>query len=258
MKAHFKYAFKEGFHVRGVVFFAILAFNLVFVTLGALDLLHIAAIITGLSLSGVGIAVMVIFNIISDVNIIRRMFTSPGAYLYALPPVSRTKMLFASICAITVWDVVSMTVAITGVVWQSLILAGSFVDVWGYFQSFPSFVLLDYSVILFGIGGILSIVAGYMYFIAFIIFCIVLYRSVFYQKRLGVLFTALIATGVIYLSSLSNFLLFPFAYIHYYWGFFQISLSPPAGTIAYGILILLQAAALFFISGRLMERKLNI
>ena len=254
MKAQFKYAFLSGLHIRGIVFAVILIINLFFVLLGLLGLLPVPAMIAGVALSGVGISVMTITNIISDIGIIRRLFAAPGAYLHALTPTHRGKTLLASVAAIAVMDVVSMTVVTTGVTWQGLMLAGRYVDIWRFIQNFHMF---DGSYIAFMSGVFLTTIAGYLLVLMFITACITVKRSIFYQKSTGVLLTALCAIGVLYVFSLSNFLLVPFGYVSRDFWFFTINIDGP-GTIAYGILTLIQAFALYLVSAKLMERKLNI
>ena len=254
MKAQFKYAFLDGLHVRGYVFLVIFVINFVGVVFGALGLLPLAALITLVSLSGVGIAVMSIVNLVSDIGVIRRLFSAPGAYLYALTPIHRGKTLLASIAAIAVMDVVSMTVAITGVTWLSLVLAGNFVDIWGFFQNF-SFPVFPYTIYI--IGSILAVAGGYFLLLMFITACIAVRRSVFYQKRAGGILTALTALGAFYAISISNLLLAPFGVVSRDLWFFTVHIGGP-GQLAFGILTFIQAFALFYISARLMERKLNI
>ena len=254
MKAQFKYTFINGLYVRGTIFAVIFLINLVFITLGALGLLPLAAMITGVSLSGVAVGVMSVTNIVSDIGILRRLFSAPGAYLHALTPSPRWKILLASVLAILVMDVVSMTVAITGVTWMSLILAGNFYDITSLFRYLS---LIDVPVVLYGIGSILSVIAGYLLFLMIILSCIVVKKSVFYQKRGGVFFTVLFVIGVLYLLSLSQFLLAPFGHISRDWWYFTVHIGG-AGVIAYGILTFIQATALFLASAHLMERKINI
>ena len=254
MKAQFKYAFISGLHIRGIVFAVILIINLFFIILGLLGLSPLPAMITGVALSGMGISVMTITNIISDIGIIRRLFAAPGAYVYALTPTHRGSTLLASVAAIAVMDIVSMTVVTTGVTWQGLMLAGRYVDIWGFIRNFHIF---DGSYFAFITGVVLTTFAGYLLVLMFITACIVVKRSIFYQKSAGVLLTALCAIGALYVFSLSNFLLVPFGYVSRDLWFFTVSIDGSA-SIAYGILTLIQAFALFLVSAKLMERKLNI
>jgi hypothetical protein len=254
VKAQFKYTFLSGLNVRGITFVVIFLMNLVFVTLGALGLLPLAALITGVSLSGVAVSVMAITNVVSDIGIFRRLFAAPGAYLHALTPSPRWKTLLASVLAILIMDIVSMTVAITGVTWMGLLLAGTFFDVAGFLRNFTS---IDASAIMYGIGSVLGIIGGYLLLLMIILSCIVVKKTVFYQKRAGGFLTALFALGIIYLLSLTSFLIAPFGYVTRDLWYFTIHIGGP-GIIAYSILIIIQAFALFFVSANLMERKLNI
>jgi len=254
VKAQFKYTFINGLHVRGTIFAVVFLVNLVFVTLGALGLLPLAAMITGVSLSGVAVGVMSITNIVCDIGIFRRLFAAPGAYLHALTPTPRWKTLLAGVLAILIMDVISMTIVITGVTWMALILAGNFYD----FSNLVRYMsLIDVPVVLYAIGSVLSVVAGYLLLLMIILSGIVVKKSVFYQKRGGALFTALFIIGVIYILSISQLLLAPFGSVSRDWWYFTVHIGG-AGVIAYGILTFIQATALFLVSAHLMERKLNI
>ena len=254
MKVQFKYALLAGLYIRKNVFIVIFIFNLVMVCLGALSLLPLPLLITAIALSGIGVSVMTITSIISDVGIIRQMLATPRAYLQMLTPASRYKTLIANLLAIAVLDIVSMTVAITGVTWLSLLLAGRFFDVFNFISNFT---LFNISLVAYAIGSLISSISGYLLLIIIIIGCIVVRKSIFYQKRAGGLLTALVTIGVFYLISLSYLLLAPFGTVTRVWGNFVVSLGS-TGSIAFGILTFIQVAVLVFITGRLMERKLNI
>jgi hypothetical protein len=254
VKAQFKYAFKAGFHIRGYEFIVILIFNLISVVLGLLGLLPLAALITVVSLSGTAVAVMAITNIISDIGIFREMLSSPRAYLQALTPAPRYKTLIANILVISIYDIISMAVAITGVTLISFILAGTFFDVFGLIRGFTETQFLD---VAFGLGVALTVFARYLLLLMFIISIVVVRKSIFYQKRAGGFFTVLVAIGAVYVSSISQFLLAPFGILSRFSVFYIISLGR-SGIIAYGILILIQVTVLLLVTSRLMERKLNI
>jgi hypothetical protein len=236
------------------VFLFIFLLNLVFVILGSLGLLPLAAQITAVSLSSTAIGVMTIFNVISDISIIRRLFVAPGAYLYALTPVPRVKALAASVITMTLMDIVTMTVSIVGVTWLALMLSGNYFDYSSFVLNSSWLSMID---ILFILVYIAMGVAGYLLVIMFILFCVTAKRSLFYQKPAGGLLTVLLALGTMYVFSLTPFLLVPFAYVSRWGLFFSITLSR-TGQIMYTLLIIIQAATLFIITSRLMERKLNI
>ena len=124
MKAQFKYAFFAGLHIRGIVFAVIMVMNLAFIIPGLIGVLPQAALITGVSLSGVAIAVMMAVNIVGGISIMRRMYSAPIAYLHALTPGPRWKMLLASVITMIAMDIITMAAAIFCVVLASFNLAG--------------------------------------------------------------------------------------------------------------------------------------
>ena len=254
MKAQFKYTFLEGLHARCGVFAVIFIMNLVFILLGSLGMLPYAAQIVAVSLGGTAIAVMFIVNIISDVSIIRRMYSAPRGYLYALTPVPRRKTLLASLITMAVMDIVTMAVAIASVVWTSLILAGNYYSVWGVVRDAIS---SNTSEVLFGLWYVALLIIGYLLIMIFIMFCITIRKSVFYNKPAGGIMTALLGVATFYIGTLMTFVLAPFGTVYRSGMFFNITIGR-AGLIAYVFLILIQAAALFYITSDLMERKLNI
>ena len=255
MKAQFKYSFLNGVHARIYVFAVIFLMHLVFLVFAAFGALPLPAQITAVSLSGTAIAVMAIVNVISDVSIIRQMFGVPKAYLYALTPVPRKKALLANVIAMLVMDVVTMAVSIFGVTLLSLNLASNYQDdLWMYMregmQTYSAEILYAFWFIALGI-------ASYLLVMTFIIFCVTLKRSVFYQKSFGRALTVLLSLGVLYIFNLSQFALAPFSNITR-WGMFFTLWIGGGGIIAWVILLLIQAAALFVVTSKLMERKLNI
>ena len=254
MKAQFKYAFLSGFHTRVYVFAVIFLMDLAFVVLGSLGLLPLAAQITAVSLSGTAVAVMAVFNIISDVGIARRMYAAPGAYLHALTPAPRANLLAASVVSMTVMDIVTMVFPIIGVTWLSLILSGNYVDLGAFLGGTPWLTL---SHVLFILLSIALGIAGYLMLLLFVLFCVTVRRSVFYQKPAGGLLTGLLGVGAFYVLSLSAFILAPFGHV-YRWGlFFNIALNG-TGQVLYTVLVFAHAAALFAVTSKLMERRMNI
>jgi len=252
VKAQFKYAFRTGLHVRGLVFAIIFVMNLVFIILGALGWLPFAAQVTAVALGGVAIGVMTIFNIISDVSILSRMFTVPGAYLHALTPAPRKQILLSSVITMMILDIVTMAVVITGEVLLSLNLAGSSVGsvVWTAIRTnLPS--LIEWLLPLAGL------IVGYLLVVMIILSGITLGKSVFYQKKAGGLMTAVAILAIIYVFSVSPMILAPLGTVSRFGFFFTVTLGT-AGTAMYILLTLIQTAVLFVLTSKLMERKLNI
>jgi len=252
MKAQFKYAFRAGLSLRLPVFAVIFIMFLVFVALGSLGLLPFAAHVTAVSLGGTAIAVMMAFNIVGDVSIARRMFAAPGAYLYALTPVPRRQMLLSSVIAMAAMDVVTMAAVITGEVILSLNLAGGIGDI--VWTSIIRASALD---VLLGIWAAVCVTAGYLLIMMVILFCISARKSLLYNKPAGGLLTAALAAGIAFVINLSPFLLAPFGEISRFYVFFTITLGR-VGSVLFVLLMLIEAAALFVLTSKLLERKVNI
>ena len=253
MKAQFKYAFITGLYIRGITFAVIFIMDTVFITLGTLGLLPIPALITAVSLGGVAIAAMVTVNIASDVIIARRMFAPVEAYLYLLTPVPRRKMLFAGVITMLVMDFVTTVFVITSEVWMSFNLTG-LKEMVGHivlaFRSNPSAVLCV-------ISAALLITAGYLLVIMIILFCVTAKKSIFYKTPASGLLAFLLACACFYCVSLLLLVLAPFGSVQRYGIFIIITLGGSALPF-FILLLLLEAAGLFIVTSKLMERRMNI
>ena len=260
MKAQFKYTILDGLRVRGGIFAVVFLMNLVFIVLGAAGLLPTAAKITAVSLSGVALSVIIIVNIVGDIKIIRRMFAAPGAYLYALTPVPRRKILAANMISMMIMDIVTTAVSIASVSWIAIDMSGDFMgeSVWEMIRS--SAYLSDWwHYILQALLFVALLVAGYLLVMMFIVAVISVRRSLFYQKRAGGVLTALTAVAAVYAMSLTNFLMIPFAAVSRWGMYFTITIAPGGiGLAMYVLLTVIQVAALFMVASNLMERRMNI
>jgi hypothetical protein len=252
MKAQFKYAFKTGLTFRGAAFTVIFAINAVFIFLGSLGLLPFAAKVTAVSLGGVAISVMLVFDIIGDIAIIRRMFSVPEAYLYALTPSPRREILLASVIVAAILDIVTMAVVITAEVWLSFILAGE--EVW---RNVRDFINANGSYLLYGLWYVLLLAAGYLLLMMIILFCITAKKSIFYTIPASGLLAFLLGCVCCYIVSLLQLVLFPFGSVDRY-GLLIILMLGNNALPFYALLTLLEAAALFVITSKLMERKINL
>ena len=253
MKAHFKYALRSGLYLRGPVFAVIFVMNTVFIAFSAFGALPFAAHVTAISLGGTAIAVMMAFNIVSDISICRRMFAAPGAYMYALSTTPRREVLLSSVIVVTVLDVLTMTFAIIAEVVLSVSLAGGNVlkIILGSLRGLAASDWIN--ILLFAA----LIAAVYILIFMIILFCVTMKKSVFYGTRAGGLLTALLAAATVYVWSLTSFLLAPFGYIVRNGMFFTVMIGR-TGMAACVILLLIESSALFIVTSRLMERKLNI
>jgi len=252
MKAQFKYAFLAGLHTRGPVFGVIMIMNLVFIALGSAGWLPFAASVTAVSLGGVAIAVMMAFNIISDVSVAGHMFSAPSAYIFALSPSPRGKTLFAGVVTMALMDIATMAAVIASEAALSFNLAGEPAGLLvreAFSQNAAAFAQ--------GLYLTLLLIAGYLLTLMIIMACVAAGKSLFYGKRGGKLLTALFAIGIIYVVSASPLLLAPLGGVSRFGPFFTITLGQ-AGLVCYVVLLLVQAAALFVLTARLLERKINI
>jgi hypothetical protein len=252
MKAQFKYAFKSGLTFRGIAFAVIFVMDAVFIALGSLGLLPSAAQITAVSLGGVAISVMMVFDIIGDIAILRRMFSAPEAYLYALTPVPRRKILLASVIVAAVLDIVTMAVVIAAETWLSFILAG--VEVW---QNLINYISANSSDLLYWLWLVPLLAAGYLLLMMVILFCITAKKSALYRLPASGLLAFLLACACFYVVSLLQLALIPFAAISRYG--LVITLNLTRNALPFWVLLtLLEATGLFVITSKLMERKINL
>jgi len=180
------------------------------------------------------------------------MFAGPGAYLQALTPAPRRKILLASVITMTLMDIISMAVVITGEVLMSFNLAGEGVGamVWQALRANAS----EYMSVLLSIALLIS---GYLLIMMVIMFCISVRKSMLYNKPAGGWLTALLALGISYAISLSSFIVAPFGVVSRFGMFFTITIGG-MGLLACTLLILIEAAALFILTSKLLERKVNI
>jgi hypothetical protein len=252
MKAQFKYTFITGLSFRGAAFAFIFVMDAVFITLGSLGLLPFAAQVTAVSLGGVAISVMLVFDIIGDIAIIRRMFVTPEAYLYALTPAPRREILLASVVVTAILDIVTMAVVITAEVWLSFILAGE--EVW---QTVWSFISTNSSAFLQGLWLVPLLVAGYMLLIMVILFCITAKKSILFKVPASGLLAFILACACFYCISLLQLVLLPFGTVERYGLLILLTIGNNALPF-YAMLMLLEAVALFVITSKLMERKINL
>ncbi|MCL2006960.1 MAG: hypothetical protein FWG77_02640 [Treponema sp.] len=257
MKAQFKYAFLNGIHLRGPAFAVILTVNLVFIILRSVDMLPFAALITGISLSGVGIAVMLVFNIISDVSMISGMFTAPGAYLMALTPVHRRKNLIANVTVMSLMDLITMGIVIVCTTFLAVNTAEflGFSDIWGIIMMY---IREDPTILRNGVYSILMLISGYLLTMSIILFCITARRSFLFTKPVPGLLTFLLGCLCFYAVSLSQLLLAPLGTVDRYTVFITISLGYDAIFPTYFLLLLLPAAGLFIVTSNLIEKRINI
>ena len=247
------YAFRAGASPRLIVFAVILVMNLAFIIPGLFGVLPTAALITAVSLSGTAIGVMAVFNIIGDISIGNTMFSASGATFYALTPAPRRNTLLASVIAMTVMDFITMALSITAVVILSITLGNQFTD-FSVWEAMRGNIGIDTQNVLVPLALLLTF---YLFIMMLIMFCRTVRKSVLYNKHAGGFLTFLIAFGIFYLSSASALLLAPFGTVTRIYMFFTVTVGL-FGMGMYALLLLIFAAVMFYLTSRLMERKMNI
>lgn len=250
MITQYKYAFRHGAVLRVTTFGIVFAVNLVFGALAYFGVLGFAASVTAVSLSGVGLSVVIIMNIITGAMSIKSVLGSTSGYIYALAPVKSSRILFARLSAIVVQDVFTLAVSIYGTVWLSFYLAGVEHEFLG---STIEGVQVSPEVFKSMILGL----AFYAFIYMFVIFCAVLKKSILFNKKAKSLLTLLCGLGIFWILSLVDFIMFPFALVERWFIFFNLTLYSTFGTVLYVMLILAKTAVLFIAASRLMDRRMN-
>ncbi|MCL2264525.1 MAG: hypothetical protein FWC22_00670 [Treponema sp.] len=253
MKTQFKYAIKAGLFFRGPAFAVIFIMNTVFIILGSLGLLPLPAHITAVSLCGVSIAVMFAANIAGDVSIGRRMFLAPGAYLDMLTPVPRWKILLASIITMTVMDVITLTCVIVAQVWLSFNMIGNDMH-----QMFWSGVLAHGAHLFHILWFILLAIVSYILLLTVIIFCVTMKKSIFFKLPASGFLAVLLAFACFYVISLLQLVMIPFSEVQRHLFIIYLTVNSPAAIPFYVLFTLLEAAGLFVLTSKLLERRINL
>ena len=255
MKAQYKYLFKGGLYARGPVFAVILLIDIIFIVLGALGLLPLAARIVAVSLGGWGIVVMFIINIIDDVGIFRNMVSAPDAYLRALTPAPRRNALLAGVTAMLAMDTVTLAAVIIGEVWMGMNLAGQ--GMFSMISSQLASVGAVSGIIYYAFHTFLSWAAGYLLIMMLIMFFITVKKSRLYDKKAGGILIVLLIIVTLYIISLLPLVLAPFGHVIRFGMFVTIILND-VGAALLTLLMFAESAALFAITSKLMEKELNI
>jgi hypothetical protein len=253
MKAQFKYAVLSGLRVRGGVFAVIFIMNTVFIILGALGVLPAAAQITAVSLGGIALAVMFAANIGGDVEIGRRMFEAPNAYLFALTPSPRWKTLLAGVTAITAMDIITMAIVIIQQTIMSINLAGK--SIWNIILNGIQTYSHEYLYLLWSIP---FFIACYLLLVMIILFCVTAKKSILYKTHASGLLAILLGFACLYIASFLQIIFAPFGAVQVHSIVIIITLGGNIALPLLTLLLLAEAAALFAVTSKLMERKMNI
>ena len=180
------------------------------------------------------------------------MFAVPEAYLYALTPAPRWKILLASVVTATVLDFVTMAIVITAEVWLSFILAGR--EIWRTIWDLQSKSGFGF---LYGFWCALLLAAGYLLFMIIILFSITAKKSILFRFPASGLLAFLLACAACYVISLLQLLLLPFGAVDRYGLLIMLNLE--TNVMPFSVLLtLLDSVALFVITSKLLEKKINL
>jgi len=252
MKTQFKYAFLNGLSIRGITFAVILIMNAAFIILGFTLRLPFAVHVVFMSLGGIAVAAMFAANIGSDIIMIRRMFASQDAYLQALTPAPRWKTLLANVITMMCMDIFTMFIAIVSITCISFNFIGN--DIWQNFWD----ILLSENYSVYIILSVKAMIACYLLFVMVILFCAAAKKSFLYKLPASGFLAFLLALVCFYIVSLLQIVILPMSSVQVFGIFIMLS---PNSAAAFPLLILLtflEAAGLFVLTAKLIERKINI
>jgi len=252
MKTQFKYAFLNGLSIRGIAFAVILVMNAVFIILGFTLKLPFAVHVVFMSLGGIAVAAMFAANIGSDVIMIRRMFASQDAYLQALTPVPRWKTLLANVITMMCMDIFTMFIASVSITWISFNYIGN--DIWQKFWD----IFLSEDFILYSSWSSAAMIACYLLFVMVILFCAAAKKSFLYKLPASGFLAFLLALVCFYIVSLLQIIVLPMSSVQIFGIFIMLSPNSAAAFPLLILLTLLEAAGLFVLTSKLIERKINI
>lgn len=245
MLNQFKYSVRPYWNQRLIALAATVAINVLFGVCGAMGLYNAGGQITAVLFSSLSLCALFVVNIIADFECVRHLFSAPRGYHVFLTPVPRWKILLGRVLSIVVLDMLSLAIGILGVTTQSLILADT-ANLYGHTD--------------FSAAGWLSVILliHYALLVLALFFACTLSRSVFFPVR-GRGFLALLATVIVlYLFSLVDLALIPFGAVYRFGAFITVSVYAGPGMLAYIVLLLAKAFALFYVTSLMMERKINL
>ncbi|MCL2146437.1 MAG: hypothetical protein FWH52_01395 [Synergistaceae bacterium] len=242
MKAIIKHSFLAGARVRGPVFIVVCLMNIVNGVFMSLDLLTVDVHSMTVKLGVAAIFVILVVNITDDIAVVKRMVIAPNAYLYALIPISRAKMLFAGIVYILIINTITMTAVVVQVIW----LYNRMFSIQWFFEILANITALYLSL--------------YLMLVLIILFNLAFWRSIYNRRGYPARAQAIISTctGIVLHLTLSYFVMSQFGVMDDLAGnIIDATLGSPANTI-YVILTLLQCAVLFILISMLLEKKVDI
>ncbi|MCL2210577.1 MAG: hypothetical protein FWB95_01500 [Treponema sp.] len=227
--------------------------DITFIILGSISAVPLALHILFITFGGIAVAVMLAANIGSDLVMARRMFVSADAYLQALTPAPRWKTLLANVITMLAADLITMVFTVASITWISFNFIGG--NIW---ELTIEMIRAQSDYMFYSICSFFAMIAVYLLVVMIILFCAAMKKSYFFKMPASGILTFLVACGCFYAVSLLQVVLLPISDVQI---FGLTVVLTPFSIAAYPILIVLtflEAAGLFIITSRLIERKINI
>jgi hypothetical protein len=247
MFKQFKYAVRTGLNLRLFALGLTVILNLGFGILGSLNIYGEEWKIAAITFSSLNLCALFIMSVIADNQNLCSVYSAPMGYTTMLTPVKRWKILFSRIVIITVFDLISWTLGIIGIVWQTWI-----------FEKFQMTMNPDERNYI--VWAVILLILYYFFVITLIFLAGAIEKSLFYAKKLGKLFGVITFIALFYAVSLVDFILLLFAPADRFKVFFSVSIYPEfnAATITLYILLLFKIAVCLIGASKLIERRINI
>ena len=253
MVTQFKYAFRMHGGLRISLLFAAIVLNIVFGILGYFDIYGFDGKVTAVVFSSLLLMVVAIVLLTAELDEVRSLCSAPAGYTIFLTPVPAWKILLSRVIAIMVQDIICLSVSIAGVVFQVFVLNDMLRT--------AAYLPTSSSVIYYAAWGSLVIFLVCLQITLASFFACVASKSLFAGKRASAFWGVLTAIVAICLLTELDWLLAPFGFVETWFGIFTtitIETGANLGMILYLLLGVCKAAALFFATTYLMERKINL
>ena len=238
------YGTKNGFNLRVITLLIVIAINLIlFISANPSLNVSIAIVMTVSSFSFIG---LVFVNLIVTFSNLHKIFSPPDSYFTLLAPVSSYKILLGNIIPSVLFDSIGFVVGVGWMLLHAVRFSG-----WDTTGEFTGLGYLWFAVAIILIGYAILLVA--------FTFLKTISRSVFYRFPLRRLFSLAATFAAMLALSWLNLLLVPFGIVERFGIFIAISLQTShLDAFLVFLVMLLQAAILFFATAYLMDRRMNI
>jgi hypothetical protein len=241
----FKYDILSQFYSRIGVILAVFVINITFIVLGSNNIYGEGWKTFAVTISSGIIVWIFIVSIMQAEAAYKSVFQAPLAYNTMLVPVKRWKILLSKIITVILYDLITWSLAITGLVWVSLILSGHGLESGDLHNAFWNAII---------------IIANYLFLLALIFFVGAVTRSLFFARKIGKFLGFITFIVSLYALSLLDISLFAVARVERVNIFFFVQIMPGfnLGMIMYLALCIIKAAIVLIAASALIERRINV